>query len=281
MALWAAPSGLTARRLKNEFALPYAVWCLGSDIHTYARLPYVGGRIIDTLRQSDRMYSDGHQLGQMAQQLSGCRYFFLPSLRKVNLTKPGKELRQERLLVCPGRVEKAKGVFDLLDAFRLISKQHNSWSLYYIGDGSASAALQKKINHHRLSDRVRLLGFLPTEEMCRMVSLAAAVVIPTHVDSLPLTFGEAIQLRRPVIATDVGDLRYFVEKFNVGMVVPPHSPQALADALSRFIAQKKDYSKGFDACAAELDIDAAAGQFADWLKNHLSHKSTVREEAVC
>jgi len=281
LALWAAPSGMTALRLKRRFGLPYAVWCLGSDIHTYARLPYIGGRIIETLRQSDRMFSDGHALGEMAQEMSGCRYFFLPSLRKVTLIKPEKELRQERLFVCPGRIEKSKGVFDLLEAFHFISKQHNSWSLYYIGDGSAFKVLQKEVKRRRLNDRVHLLGFLPTAEMCRMVSLAAAVVIPTHADSLPLTFGEAIQLRRPVIATDVGDLRYFIEKFNVGMVAPPNSPEDLAKVLSQFISEKTDYSEGFDDCAAELDIDAAAAQFADWLKNHLSHKNIMREAAVC
>ncbi|MFH1701149.1 MAG: glycosyltransferase [Candidatus Zixiibacteriota bacterium] len=42
LALWAAPSGIFARKLKNLYSVPYAVWCLGSDIHSYARLPFVG-----------------------------------------------------------------------------------------------------------------------------------------------------------------------------------------------------------------------------------------------
>jgi len=171
--------------------------------------------------------------------------------------------------------------FDLLEAFRSLAKQHHSWSLYYIGDGSAFSALQKEIKRYRLSDRVYQLGFLPTTEMCRLISLSAAVVIPTHADSLPLTFGEAIQLRRPVIATDVGDLRYFIEKFNVGLVAPPDSPEELAKVLDKFITEKRDFSHGFERCAAELDIDAAAGQFADWLKNHLFHKNITREAVVC
>ena len=124
------------------------------------------------------------------------------------------------------------GVFDLLDAFERIAAVHNSWSLYYIGQGSASGMLQHEIEHRKLSDRVKMLGFLPADEMFRIMSIASAAVIPTHVDSLPLTFGEAVQLGRPVIATDVGDLRYFIEKYSVGIVAPPKSPELLAEAIN-------------------------------------------------
>jgi hypothetical protein len=107
LALWAAPSGLFARRLNKKFNLPYAVWCLGSDIHTYARLPIVGNMIIETLNNSDRVYSDGHKLGRMAERLSACRYHYLPSMRRIN-REHKNEGRRERLFICPGRVEKSK-----------------------------------------------------------------------------------------------------------------------------------------------------------------------------
>lgn len=281
LALWAAPAGLIARRLKREFSLPYAVWCLGSDIHTYARLPIVGRQIAETLRQSDRVYSDGHALGKMAQELSGCRYYFLPTMRRVTESIPAPD-KPERLLICPGRLEKPKGVFDLLDAVRLMGKQFDDWSLYFIGDGSARKSLQRKIIAGGLEDSVRLLGFIPAKEMFRLISLSTAVIIPTHADSLPLTFGEAMQLGKPVIATDVGDLRYFIEKYRVGTVAPPRQTGELAGAIINLLAQGRDFRPGCAACARELDVDSAADQFAGWLHNHLAHKNVPRPvEAAC
>ena len=280
LALWAAPSGLFAHRLNRKYGLPYAVWCLGSDIYTYARMPIVGNMILDSLTASDRVYSDGHELGRVAERLSGCKYHYLPSLRKVQWI-PGGEVHKERLLICPGRVEKSKGVFDLLEAFASISGRFNSWSLYFIGEGNARAALQKKIEAHDLTSRVKTLGFLKSDEMFRLISKSAGVVIPTRSDSLPLTFGEAMQLKRPVIVTDIGDLKYFTEKYGVGLVVPPSSPNHLADAMTSFITEKKEYKDGFEECIEELDINLAADRFVAWLKNHLAHQSETREKVLC
>jgi glycosyltransferase involved in cell wall biosynthesis len=281
LALWAAPSGLIARRLRTKYRLPYAVWCLGSDIHTYARLPFVGNLIIETLQSSDRVFSDGHALGRAAEQLSGCPYHFLPSLRKVPMMPGAGDEKCEPLIICPGRVEKAKGVFDLLDAFRLIAPTFASWNLNYVGDGGARMQLERRIAEFGLSDRVQSLGFVPANEMFQMMSRSSVVVIPTRCDSLPLTFGEAMQLRRPVIVTDVGDLGHFTRKYQVGMVVPPAAPSALADALTRFITEENDCSGRFEPCLRVLDVDAAADRFADWLHNHLAHPSEVREAVLC
>jgi glycosyltransferase involved in cell wall biosynthesis len=280
LALWAAPSGLFAHRLNKKYDLPYAVWCLGSDIHTYTKIPIIGNMIHDTLTASDRVYSDGHELGRTAERLTGCRYHFLPSLRKTNFMPPS-ETKRERLLVCPGRVEKSKGVFDLLEAFRSLADRFDSWSLYYIGDGNARLKLQKEIDACGLHGRVKTLGFLKSEEMFRLIDISAGVVIPTHCDSLPLTFGEAMQLKRPVIVTDVGDLKYFTEKYDVGLVVPPASTNLLAEALAEFITDEKEYDGGFDECVRELDIDMAADRFAGWLQNHLGHHVPVRENVLC
>lgn len=281
LALWAAPSGLFARRLNRDFGLPYAVWCLGSDIHTYARLPVLGNLIVETLTASDRVYSDGYDLAQAAERLSGCRCHFLPSLRRISTPVPDTDGRRERLLVCPGRVEQSKGVFDLLEAFRSIAPKFNSWSLYFVGDGRARRRLEQRIETYGLAKQVKALGFLPAGEMFRLINLSAAVVIPTRSDSLPLTFGEAMQLRRPVIVTDVGDLKYFTEKYGVGVVVPPASPSRLADALNRFITEKRDYTSGFSECVGELDVDSAVERFVCWLTNHLAHREKARETASC
>jgi glycosyltransferase involved in cell wall biosynthesis len=281
LALWAAPSGIFAHRLNRNYGLPYAVWCLGSDIHTYTKIPLVGNMILESLTASDRVYSDGHELGRMAERFSGCRYHFLPSMRKIGQEYISGECKRERLFVCPGRVEESKGVFDLLEAFQIIAEKHNSWSLYYIGDGSARNKLEEKIESCGLTGRVKTLGFLKTGEMYRLINLSSAVVIPTHRDSLPLTFGEAMQLKRPVIVTDVGDLGYFTEKFGVGLIVPRRSPEHLADTLAKFITDKKEYKTGFEECVEELDIDAAADRFTRWLQNHLSHCLTPKEKSFC
>ncbi|MCK5126376.1 MAG: glycosyltransferase [candidate division Zixibacteria bacterium] len=280
LALWAAPSGIFARNLKKKYDLDYAVWCLGSDIHTYPKIPVIRGQIISVLKQAERIYSDGYELGERASELCGKESFFLPSMRKVNYP-PSKHEKREKLIVCPGRVEEAKGVYDLLEAFKIVSSEFPEWQLYFIGDGSARSELENRIEKYGLSNRVKSLGFVPRENMYRAIVKSSAVVIPTHADSLPLTFGEAMQLNHPVIATDVGDLRYFIEKYQVGTVVPAQSPEKLAEALRLFITNGTPVKQRFDECVNELNIDRAADSFADWLISYLSKDSVRRESVAC
>lgn len=280
LALWAAPSGIFARNLKLKTGLPYAVWCLGSDIHTYPRLPVVRGRIIDVLQDADRVYSDGYELGKRASELSGCQYRYLPSMRKVAY-RVSKNEKTEKLFVCPGRVERSKGVFDLLKAFAGIAPEFPEWQLYFVGDGSARTVLEHRIEQYALAKRVKSLGFVKRENLYRAVAKSAAVIIPTHADSLPLTFGEAMQLQRPVIATDIGDLKYFIDKYGVGKTVSPHAADELADAMRDFIVNGPPGNGRFDECVSALSIDRAADAFADWLNARLEKDEREKEPSLC
>ncbi len=281
LALWAAPSGLFARRLKKDFRLPYAVWCLGSDIHTYPKLPVVRNLIIDALKNSERVFADGRALGETARALSGVECHFLPSLRRIDHVPYPVQNPQKNFFVCPGRVESAKGVYDLLDAFRIVAERHKSWLLYYIGSGGARTKLLKRIKAYDLEERVLCPGFLSTEEMFRVTAQARAIVIPTRSDSLPLTFGEAMQLGRPVVATDVGDLRHFTEKYEVGLVVPPASPDLLAEALEYMIDHGDEVKGRYDDCVEELDIDRAADSFVQWLTEYIPARQETQSAVPC
>ena len=46
---------------------------------------------------------------------------------------------------------------------------------------------------------------------------------------------EAMALSRPVVATDVGGIPEMVEHERTGLLVPPHDPVALADAIARLL----------------------------------------------
>jgi len=280
LALWAAPSGLIARRLYHNCGLPYAVWCLGSDIHTYARLPLIGSLIVETLREAVKVFSDGYALGEKARMLSGRPFEYLPSMRRTGVSYSPAE-NKRKLFVCPGRVERSKGVFDLLDAFQSIAAQIPEWNLVYIGDGAARSRLFKRIKSLGLHDRVTCAGFLPRGEMFRLMGEASAIIIPTHRDSLPLTFGEAMQLKKPVLATDIGDLKRFIDKYDVGLVVPPQAPDQLAEGILAMAENRCRINPRFEECVREIDIDMAAEKFAGWLKEYIADNGVRRKVTAC
>jgi glycosyltransferase involved in cell wall biosynthesis len=65
------------------------------------------------------------------------------------------------------------------------------------------------------------------------------LVIPSRIESIPLIFVDALQMRLPIIAADVGDLGKLVRRFGVGKVVPPTNHVALAAAMQAVLSQPR------------------------------------------
>jgi glycosyltransferase involved in cell wall biosynthesis len=188
----------------------------------------------------------------------------IPSFQSIEFEKVPYE-SSEKYFLCPGRVEKAKGVFDLLEAFRLFQSDHNDWKLYYVGAGRAENDLQRKIVSQRLEKSVRCFGYLERKAFNRLVRLAVAVIIPSHSDSLPLTFGEAMQLGRPVITSDVGDMPYLVDRYKVGYHFPAGDIGALAEKMEWMSRASTDFAANCPAVVKILDIRNAAEAVTKWL----------------
>jgi glycosyltransferase involved in cell wall biosynthesis len=66
-------------------------------------------------------------------------------------------------------------------------------------------------------------------------SLNIAVSSSAYGEGFPNVVGEAMACAVPVVATDIGDTRWVMGE--TGRIVPPHDPQALADACVQILDQ--------------------------------------------
>jgi len=264
LALWAMPSGYLAYRLHRSFGIPYAVWALGSDINSWAQKPVVGKLVETILREADRCYADGYELAEKTAALCGKPCDFLPSMHRIDVSKT-IDAPKEKHFICVGRVEQEKGVFDLLDAFEIFMKYHQDWKLSFVGTGRAEDELQAAVVRRELENNVTVYGYCERDTINRLLSRATAAVIPSHSDSLPLTFGEAMQAGLPVICSDIGDMPRLIDKYNVGMHFPVGEIDRLADCLDRIIIEGPALQGNCPRVLAELDISNAARRVRTWL----------------
>jgi glycosyltransferase involved in cell wall biosynthesis len=264
ISLWALPSGYIARKLSRRFGIPYAVWALGSDINCWAAKPFIGPLIINILKKADKLYADGYELATKVQHLTDKECRFLPSYHAVGFEKPALP-SEEKYFISIGRIEKEKGVFDLLEGFRRFSRKHEDWQLYFVGTGQAERKLIGIIQSCHLEKRVKCYGYLERKAVNRLMFLSRAVIIPSLSDSLPLTFGEAMQAGRPVITSDIGDLPFFVDKYKVGYHYPAGDKETLAEKMELMISAGADFSDNCHKVTMELDIANSARVIAEWL----------------
>ena len=116
------------------------------------------------------------------------------------------------------------------------------------------------------------LGFLPDEEIPRLMHEATLVALPYRKIDSSGVLATALGHGRPAVVTDVGGLPDAVREFGAGRVVPPDDPSALATAISELLEPEalEAAFRGAEAARRALTWDAAAA----------AHEAVYREVAT-
>lgn len=138
----------------------------------------------------------------------------------------------DRFFLYVGRLIREKGIFDLLQAYRLLpEKTRSEIGIVFVGSGPARSELQEHAAELNLAN-IRFVGFAQKEELPFYYGLAEAFILPTHTDPWGLVVNEAMACGLPVIVTKVaGCAADLVEDQCNGFLVPAHEPIHLASIL--------------------------------------------------
>jgi glycosyltransferase involved in cell wall biosynthesis len=136
------------------------------------------------------------------------------------------------LIVCASRLEPEKDVTTLLEAMPLLPASPPV-KLLLAGAGSQEVVLRDKIRDWGLTDCVSLLGF--RDDVMSLINAADIFVLPSKAEPFGLVLLEAMSLAKPVVATAAGGPLEIVVHEETGLLVPPGSPAALADAMQTLI----------------------------------------------
>lgn len=101
-----------------------------------------------------------------------------------------------------GRVERNKGVFDILEMAEQLRNEGVTFEL--CGDGSALEELKQECQQRGLDDIVSIHGRISIPALFAMYTRAHAIIVPTRSDigeGLPMVVCEGILLNRPVITS--------------------------------------------------------------------------------
>lgn len=131
-----------------------------------------------------------------------------------------------------GRIERSKGIFDLLTAFsnaRRLSRV--PLRLLIAGDGTAMGELAKAIRDTSLAPYVQLLGWCSSERLQALYREASVFVLPSYAEGLPNALVEAMAAGLPLVATSVGSIPDVVTDRHNGFLFEPGHTSHLASIL--------------------------------------------------
>ncbi len=159
-----------------------------------------------------------------------CSSTFAPS--KMNGTAVRARLDidpEEFVLVCAARLVEGKGIDILIRAVSQVLRQGVPCKCIILGDGPLKEQLQQKVKFEGLWDHVFFEGFQP--DVRPYLQAGSAFILTSHLEGLPISVLEAMACGLPCIVTDVGGSAEAVKDQVTGLVIPPASVEAAADAI--------------------------------------------------
>jgi phosphatidyl-myo-inositol alpha-mannosyltransferase len=179
----------------------------------------------------------------------------IPNGIDVDVYRPGlapiRHLRDENLnLLFVGRLEKRKGLGDLLRAYRSMTSRLPNIRLIVVGDGPLHGRVESYVTRHRLPN-VILAGYVPESVKPRYYNSADIFCAPaTGSESFGIVLLEALASGLPVVATEVPGYMSVLEPGKDSITVPPKNWRELAASLV-ILARDVDLRRRLAAYAQE------------------------------
>ncbi|MCI0804978.1 MAG: glycosyltransferase family 4 protein [Chloroflexi bacterium] len=136
-----------------------------------------------------------------------------------------------------GRVDREKGILDLVKAMELASQRLERLVLLVVGDSAAAGdrdqetaqTLAKYTESNNPSFRIVFTGW--TDDVKGVMRLMDVFALPSYREGMPRSIIEAMASGKPVIATNIRGCREEVVHGETGLLVPTRDPQVLSDAI--------------------------------------------------
>jgi D-inositol-3-phosphate glycosyltransferase len=158
----------------------------------------------------------------------------------------------EQVVLYVGRFDPRKGIETLVRAFAQLQKQyseagvpHSSTRLIVVGgseqsrtDGYERERIEQLVYSLDIADQTLFVGQVGHDRLPLYYAAADVCVVPSHYEPFGLVAIEAMACGTPVVASEVGGLKFTVIPDETGLLVPPQDVDAFATAIDRILSNE-------------------------------------------
>jgi D-inositol-3-phosphate glycosyltransferase len=163
---------------------------------------------------------------------------------------------EDKVVLYVGRFDERKGIETLVRAIALCApaklnasekvKSHQNLKLIIVGgytpgesDGQEKERIASIVGELGIEDITQFAGQIQHEDLASYYAAADVCVVPSHYEPFGLVAIEAMAAHTPVIASDVGGLKFSVVDRVTGLLVPPQDKVAFASAINSILSNPK------------------------------------------
>jgi len=147
---------------------------------------------------------------------------------------------ENRVIGIIARLSIVKGHKYLLEAFKIIKNEYKNIKLIIVGDGNLKSDLIKQAELLDISNDIIFINSVL--DTSRILSILNIFVLPSVQEGLGLAIIEALAMKIPVVATNVGGIYSVIKDGKTGVLVPPKDPGALASGI-KFLLENKNIAE--------------------------------------
>ena len=190
-------------------------------------------------------------------------------------SKLGIKKDEDRLFLCLGRVDEAKNLIFVMEAFIKVAKENSQIKLVFVGDGQLVPKLKDMAKDANIENQVIFAGFIDGKEKPIYYQAADAYLFASHSETQGIVVLEALASGTPVIAVHDDSFAGVVEDGVNGYLIQEDSVEQFSKNIEKIVKDKNLKEKFKDSAikkASEYSREKQAkvllGIYAEAIKNY-------------
>ncbi len=263
-------SGWGALQAAKRHKIPCVVTYHGSEVHTMFAYRRKGWKLChDSFREADLNLPVSRALESILKSRvkpnGRCETLLLGVDRGRFF--PADKLAPEPRVLFVGRVEEAKGAFDLLLAWSRVLARSPAARLTIVGLDCTAGRFMQQAQSLGIADSIQILGALPSQRVAEVMRSSRLFCLPSHREGTPVSVMEALSCGLPVVATRVGGIPDVVQHGSTGLLVNKGDIDDLGESLARLLGDHSACMRmgrmAQDYAASHLDIRQTADRLVE------------------
>ena len=160
------------------------------------------------------------------------------TVNENTLLEKYKDINGKYKILFLARIEKRKGIYELVQTLELLNKKFDNIQLTIAGDGREEKNLRKFIQKQNIHNII-FKGFVENESKINVFLENHIYVFPSYTEGMPTSVLEAMAFGLPIITTAVGGLvDFFLNETNGFMSEVPPQPNKMAEDIIKLLKNK-------------------------------------------
>jgi glycosyltransferase involved in cell wall biosynthesis len=193
---------------------------------------YISNSLAGKLAVIKREKVDEHKILVIHNSINMDNYRTFEYENKVSIRKRFN-INPEDFVICEiANMREMKGHKLVIDAIAEIIKKHKNVKVVFSGSDNSNGEIPEYIKNRGLEEYFILTGFI--SDIKPILGISELFILPSLWEGLPTSILEAMAMKVPVIATNVGGIPELIGN-GAGIIIPPNDSAEIVNAVIQLI----------------------------------------------